>query len=178
MRQRRIVLLSCLCLLSIGAFADSITAEFTISANGTPVPSQGFVNFTLENNGSILASLTITNGFTILGFGFNSLAVDLPESNFSPVQPDNPYGWLDHFGYQASGFYCTQCGTTETWTIDGNYSSVSDVLDGGSQSLVDFFLLDSGYNEWGANPIPEPATWLVLSSGLLSMACGLCRRGC
>jgi hypothetical protein len=64
--------------------------------------------------------VTVTNGFNILGIGFNSLTPDLPESNFAPVQPDNPFGWGDDFGSQPSGFLCTQCGPTETWTIDGN----------------------------------------------------------
>ena len=51
---------------------------------------------------------------------------------------------------QPSGFFCTACGTTETWTIDGNYSSVFDVLNGGSQSSVDFFLMTRMAMQWGA----------------------------
>ena len=133
-RFRAMFLVLCLCLLSVGAFADSVTGQFTIDVNGNPVPSQGSVTFTLNPDGSIAASLTVTNGFNILGFGFNSLTPDLPESNFSPTQPDNPFGWSDAFGTQPSGFLCTQCGPTETWTIDGNYSSVFDVLDGGTAS--------------------------------------------
>jgi hypothetical protein len=180
-RFRAMFLVLCLCLLSVGAFADSVTGQFTIDVNGNPVPSQGFVTFTLESNGTIDASLTVTNGANIIGFGFNSLAVDLPESNFSPTQPDNPYGWGDAFGSQPSGFYCSQCGTTESWTIDGNYSSVYDVLNGGSgQSTVDFFLFDSNFNQWGAQaaPVttPEPGSLLLLGTGVLGVLGSIRRK--
>ena len=66
-RVRAMFLVLCLCLLSVGAFADSVTGQFTIDVNGNPVPSQGSVTFTLNPDGSIAASLTVTNGFNILG---------------------------------------------------------------------------------------------------------------
>ena len=93
--RRGMFLVLCLCLLSVGAFADSVTGQFTIDVNGNPVTSQGFVTFTLESNGTIDASLTITNGANILGFGFNSLTANLSESSFSPRESftSSPICW-------------------------------------------------------------------------------------
>ena len=72
-RFRAMFLVLCLCLLSVGAFADSVTAQFNLDQNLNMVPSQGSVTFTLQSDGTIVASLTVTNGANILGFGFNSL---------------------------------------------------------------------------------------------------------
>jgi hypothetical protein len=165
------IVIFCLCLLCVGAFADSVTGNFNLDISLNPIPSQGSVTFTLNGDGTIAAMLSITNGATIVTFGFNSLAGNLPESNFSPTLPDSTVGTSDGFGIEFSGFRCTTCGTNESWTIDGSYSSVFDVLNGGNLSLVDFFLVDSNLDHWGANATvvttPDPGTISLMFSGML-----------
>lgn len=122
---------------------------------------------------------------TIYGFGFNSLAKDLPESNFTTT-PDNPWGWGDSFGSQPSGFGCYYtgvCGFDESWTIGnvGDYTSVSQVLNGGSQSTVAFFLYDSTGASYGAQAqaaVPEPGSLALaaIEAGLFGVLAALRRK--
>ena len=183
-KLRSLAVLACLLVFAAGAsFADSVIGYFNLDTSLNTVTAQGQVIFTLNGNGTISASLTEYGPSTIIGFGFNSAAVNLPESGFTPTAPDNPFGWIDSFGYQPSGFACSLCGLTESWIIGnpGDYSSVYQVLNGGSgQSSVDFFLLDSAGGQWGGdaqvyNPTPEPGSLMLLGSGVLGLA-GFVRR--
>ena len=150
--RRAMFLVLCLCLLSVGAFADSVTGQFTIDVNGNPVPSQGSVTFTLNGDGSISASLTVTNGFNILGFGFNSLTPDLPESNVlahSARQPVRlvrclrpPTFWIFLQPVRADGNLDESTVTTRRfsmfWTATASPRSTSSCL-------------TPNGNQWGAN---------------------------
>jgi hypothetical protein len=159
------------------SFADSLVGNFNLDTNLNTVASQGLVTFTLNGDGTIAAFLeTYYNG--IVGFGFNSAAVNIAESGFSPTAPDNHWGWTDSFGYQPSGFLCTACGFTESWTIGtpGEYTSVWQALDGGSQqSTVDFLLYDASEGQWGGDAqaggiVPEPASFLMVAPALFGLA--------
>jgi hypothetical protein len=154
-------------------FADVVVGDFNLDTSLNPITSQGQVTFTLNGNGTIAASL-MTYYNSILGFGFNSLAVDLPESGFAPIAPDNTEGWIDSFGYQPSGFLCTGCGFAESWIIGnpGDYTSVWQVLDGGAQSSVAFFVYDEAGDQYGAQAYPstgtpEPNSFTLIAAGLL-----------
>jgi len=153
------------------ADADALVGNFIVD-NGSPSASGGQVTFTLNGDGTIAASLSTTLAGSIIGFGFDSIGTDLPESGFSPTAPDNANGWDDSYGSQFSGFFCSACGTTESWTIGntGDFTSVFQAL-GGGNSTFDFFLLDANGDEWAGDAIPitegvpEPLTLSLFSAG-------------
>lgn len=182
--MKKLVLLGIIALgIGFGSPAQSatyITGDFTI-ANGSPSVSGGTVTFTLNPDGTISAVLTSTMA-AILGFGFDSNP-SLPESGFSPNGPENTGAWGDMYGYQASGFYCGGCGTTEMWTIGtlGQFSDVFQALTGGG-SQYDFFLLDRTGVQWAANAeivdtaVPEPASWAMMLLGFGAVGFVMRRR--
>jgi len=182
--KRQILLVLSLFLAAVSvSFADSVSGNFNLDTSLSSVASQGEVTFTLNANGTIAASL-MTYYNTILGFGFNSAAADLPESNFSPTVPDNPDGWIDSFGYQPSGIFCTACGFDESWTIGnvGDYTSVFQALNGpAGQSTVAFFLYDSTNSQYGAQAqaaVPEPGSLALaaIEAGLFGVLAALRRK--
>lgn len=180
MRHFALALLACLAGAGACRADTSLFGDFTV-LNGAANASGGHVIFTLNGDGTIAASM-VSYGDSILGFGFNSAAINLPESNFAPTAPDNTQGWSDTYGYQASGFSCSVCGLSETWTIGnpGDYTSVFQVLDGGNNSAYDFYFLgESG--DWAADavaesPVPEPSSWMLLGAGVLGLALRQRRR--
>lgn len=149
--------------------ADSLIGNFDLDQNLNPISSVGQVTFTLNPDGTVAASL-VSFGNNIEGFGFDSQAVNLPESNFSPPV-SNAFGWQDAFGYHPSGFLAAGTSMTETWTIGnpGDFTSVFQTL-GGNTATTDFFLLDTSGTQFGgmavASSVPEPS-----SVALFAIAC-------
>lgn len=164
--------------LAAPSSADELVGDFTID-NGSPSASGGEVTFVLNADGTISADLISTLAGAFQGFGFDSQS-HLPESNFAPTAPDNLHGWGDDYGYHRSGFYCQNCGTSETWTIGtpGEFTSVWQAL-GGGNATTDFFLYGQNGNQWGANAVssvPEPSTWAMLLAGFATLGFAAYRR--
>jgi hypothetical protein len=160
------------------ARADMLTADFTID-NGSPSASGGEITFVLNGDGTISADLISTLAGAFEGFGFDSVEPNLTESNFAPTTPDNPFGWIDLYGGHASGFACSSCGTSETWTVGtpGEFTSVFQAL-GGNNASTDFYLLSQTGDEWGANvsSVPEGSTWGMMLLGFAGLGFAGYRR--
>jgi hypothetical protein len=187
-----------ICLLIVLASAasyaqSSITGYFdlicprgdcsTSLSSAVTVASAGQVTFTLNDNGTIAASLIDYGPATVVGFGFNSSGSPF-ESGWTPGTPDYPFGWGDNFGYQFGGFGSYETFNVplqESWTIGtpGEFTSISQALNGGSNSTVEFFLADNT-GSYGSTPVPvtgtpEPGSFLLFGSGALGLL-GAIRR--
>lgn len=184
---RALLLIACLAVFCVAtSYADSVTEYFNLTCPGggcgpggnapTLGPTVGQITFTLNGNGTIAASLWDYGPATVVGFGFNSCACNLPESGWAPGLPDNFIGWGDNFGIQYSGFgsYVTyNVPLSESWTVDGTYTSVWDVLNN-PYSSVNFYLNDST-GQYGASPVPEPGSLLLMGTGVVGIL-GVVRR--
>ncbi len=198
------ILVATCCTAIFGAancHADSLTANFNLACSSVvtdacaaggaapaSVASVGQVTLSLNGNGSIAVNVDYTGSYNLWAFAINS-PTDLPVSGLSSPAANSP-NWNDVFGQQDTGFSCFSsgtCGWTSTsFTIDGTYSSVYQVLGGDSTnpypSSVDFWLFVSdSTTQYGAdapaNPAatPEPSSFLLLGSGLAGLA-GLAKR--
>jgi hypothetical protein len=171
----------------------------TVSSPTTLSTAVGQIILTLNSDGTITATLddygSATETVHVLGFALNS-STGLTESAFTPGTPDGTGGWTESFGVPQTGFYSfytEDVPLQESWIIGtpGEFTSVWQALDGGSNSIVDFWLYDtnsayadaSGNSEYGADaqsytPVsatPEPGTMFLLGSGLVGLA-GMVRR--
>jgi hypothetical protein len=162
-----LVLASCLC------SGDVLVADLT-SGNGASTAVGGQVTLDLNADGTIAASL-VSYTDDIQGFGF-ATGIYIPEWNFSSAVVDNPFGPANIFGNRYTGFLCSNCGKTETWTIGaaGEFTTIAEALR--MNSPFEFFFVDAAGNHFGASslaPVPEPGTLPLLSAFALTALLGV-----
>lgn len=164
-------------------YADSLLGVFNVENGSIGNTIGGQIYFTLNNNGTIDASLY--SAFSpIVGFGYNAPTYRYTGSQFLPE--DAAYtttAWTSAYGIYRSGIYWTDQSSPPpqsiNWTIGnpGEFSSVWQALGGDAQ--YDFVLFPKNTIvpiQWAASavavsPIPEADIYslMVFGLGVLSL---------
>jgi hypothetical protein len=178
------------------ANADSVIINVPNSGlSGTPGP-YATVNYVL-NGSNIDVTVTMFPGFAAFGtgdanngiFGFNIVGstAGLNITNLPAGFAFNPAGGqMDGFGnFDVTLSCCNPPGVTSfSFTISrtGGFSSASDIFEANSTGA--HFAIHiaptngnpTGFAADGGTPTPEPASMLLLGTGLVTLAAGLRKR--